>query len=76
VTGSCKYVYDPSLSTKGGEYLDQLSDYQQLKKDFVHAVSYECMRHDKKLICCLADSCSLGVTFYEIVRKMISNTFH
>jgi hypothetical protein len=30
---------DPSVSTKGGEYLDQLSDYQLLKKSVLHRIS-------------------------------------
>jgi hypothetical protein len=30
---SCEYDNEPSGFVKGGEFLDQLSDYQLLKKD-------------------------------------------
>jgi hypothetical protein len=30
-TGSCEHGNEPSSSIKGGEFLDQLSDYQLLK---------------------------------------------
>jgi hypothetical protein len=33
VAGSCEHGNEPSGSIKGGEFLDQLSDCQLLKKD-------------------------------------------
>jgi hypothetical protein len=33
VSGSCEHGNEPSGSTKGGEFLGYLSDYQLLKKD-------------------------------------------
>jgi hypothetical protein len=33
VAGSCKHGNEASNSTKGGEFLDQLSDCQLFKKD-------------------------------------------
>jgi len=33
VAYSCEHGNEPSSSVKGGEFLDQLSDYQLLKKD-------------------------------------------
>jgi len=32
-TGSCEHGNEPSGSIKSGEFLDQLNDYQLLKKD-------------------------------------------
>jgi hypothetical protein len=34
VAGFCKYGNEPSNSIEYGEFLDQLSDYPLLKKDF------------------------------------------
>jgi hypothetical protein len=34
VAGFCENVNDPSGSTKGGEFLDQLNRYQLLKKPY------------------------------------------
>jgi hypothetical protein len=31
--GPCEHGNEPSVSLKGGEFLDQLSDYKLLKKD-------------------------------------------
>jgi hypothetical protein len=36
--GSCGHSNDPSGSIKGQEFLDQLSNYQFLKKDSVAAL--------------------------------------
>jgi hypothetical protein len=33
MAGSCEHGNEPSISIKGGEFLDYLSDYQLLKKD-------------------------------------------
>jgi hypothetical protein len=33
VAGFCERSYEPSDSIKGGEFLDQLSSYQLLKKE-------------------------------------------
>jgi hypothetical protein len=33
LAGSCEHGKEPSGSREGGEFLDQLSDYQSLKKD-------------------------------------------
>jgi hypothetical protein len=35
VVGFYEHGNEPSVSTKGGEFLDQMSDYQLLKKEFV-----------------------------------------
>jgi hypothetical protein len=35
VVGSCEHGNEPSSSIKGGEFLDELSDSQFLKKDSV-----------------------------------------
>jgi hypothetical protein len=32
MTGSCEHVIEPSVSIKCGEFLDQLADFQSLKK--------------------------------------------
>jgi hypothetical protein len=35
VVGSCEHGNEPSGSMKGGEFLDQINDYQFLKKELV-----------------------------------------
>jgi hypothetical protein len=35
VAGSCEHDNEPSGSIKGGEFLDQLNDYQDLKDESV-----------------------------------------
>jgi hypothetical protein len=35
VTGSCEHGNEPSVSLKNREFLDQLSKYYLLKKDYV-----------------------------------------
>jgi hypothetical protein len=39
MVGSCERVNDPSSCIKDGEYLDQLRDYQLLKRAMVHGDS-------------------------------------
>jgi hypothetical protein len=39
MAGCCEYGNEPSVSIKGGVFLDYLSDYQLLKKD---STSYSC----------------------------------
>jgi len=38
VAGSFEHINEPSGSVRGGKFLDQLSDYQLLKKELVVAI--------------------------------------
>jgi hypothetical protein len=43
VVGSCEHGNEPLSFIKGGEFIDQLSDYELFKKDsssLLHGVSY------------------------------------